>query len=633
MSTKKSSFRNIVQSYAQTFLNCGIGELDDHLKSSVFGRCFLLEIQNKLIPGRFPEEFMELESFVTDGPNDNNVDFVFSDGDEHYFIQFKYRTTKKSESDADVRDFTLCADRLHPISGRNYKKNSNLTEATSNIDWANDKFYFWYVSLGQATEDIRTIEHEGIKDSSAHRDLQDLSTRSEFRFWDEKDLDKDLRAAQSTGAGLKDVEVNMTADSAGVPFYTFESDQGLRSFIGVIQISEIYRLFQDANFALFNLNIRNFVGDTSTNKGLMESAQGDPDSFFFFNNGISAICESVSAQSDGKTLHCKNFSVINGAQTFKSLHKVYGRYSGLDKTEISKVKVMIRITEVDSIYKNTEFVDSITRYNNTQNAVQISDFRSNDAIQTGLHQKFKNITYQGKYFNYLNKRGMDRNTKHTHPIKLDDFCKIIYSFQRGPIDCFGGKQHLYDSKPTGGYFFLFGDAETNAILDHLPDELFEKVADIYLVSVFSREIFTEFKKTQIAREEKQIDDARQNGEAPRTAIVGRALQGLYLIVFATAVVLQELALVKNLESKYELLRKLKISKPDIWQKDTNISGALKNAVTLACDLIIKDYTQQYQNNKSFVHRNYFREQATLERLKVSIKGEQTMLEMIADKLQ
>jgi hypothetical protein len=61
--------------------------------------------------------------------------------------------------------------------------------------------------------------------------------------------------------------------------------------------------------------IRNYIGDTATNKAIRKTAVENPQEFFFFNNGISALAENVEPhETDKRILRCKNLSIVNGAQ-------------------------------------------------------------------------------------------------------------------------------------------------------------------------------------------------------------------------------------------------------------------------------------------------------------------------------
>jgi hypothetical protein len=87
----------------------------------------------------------------------------------------------------------------------------------------------------------------------------------------------------------------------------------------------------------------------------------------------------------------------------------------------------------------------MSRHNNTQNAMKLSDFRSNDDVQLSIVRYVNDVAaYKGRRYLYRNKRtqAADRNRI---AIKMDDFCPATYAFQFAPIDFFKGQSHLYDT--------------------------------------------------------------------------------------------------------------------------------------------------------------------------------------------
>ena len=635
MAVKRDLFRQEIRNFSAEIWQKDFDSLNDYQRTYALGFTFILKLINQQKPGIFPEEYDELEPFICDGANDQGIDLVFSDGDDHYFMQFKYRSGSRkhvNEDDKEVETFFASPGRLHPLLGKQFVKNDRLTELLSDINWAADTFHFWYVSLGSSSPDIDNLVERGLQKFN-HPDLDDLEFRSEVAFFSESDLNSEIKRIQSQEE-LSDVDILLLPDSNGQRFFNYITPSGKRSLIGSINIAEIHQIYQKAKDSLFNLNIRNFIGENSTNKQLMQSADEESENFFFYNNGISAVCDSIddNLRPDGR-LHCKNFSVINGAQTFRSLHKVWLR---LKQTEAAsrlknETNVMIRITEVGNVKSNAAFVDKITRFNNTQNAVQISDFRSNDPVQLGISKLFYEIAFNGKTYYYQNKRSGESKRKNRTYVKLDDFCKTIYAFKFGPIDCFGGKQHLYDSKAeVGGYWKLFRDPDSNKLLDHMPPDLFEIYGGAFLISETCREFF---KQEKARRVEGQNEVTDQNPSATTSVNVPeRALQGLYLIVYTVSCVLAGVANELGMNQE-EFIRSLKPLKPENWRNDKNIKEALENAVTHSCDLIINDYSAQYLQPK-FVHRNYMRSQEALTRLKQAASTGSSMInKMIAEKFR
>jgi AIPR protein len=129
----------------------------------------------------------------------------------------------------------------------------------------------------------------------------------------------------------------------------------------------------------------------------------------------------------------------------------------------------------------------VTRYNNTQNAIRISDFRSNDRIQIDLAKRFDALPARGgRKFVYNNKRSGEREANKI-AITMEEFTKTIHAFLLGPDDVFGGAQYLFDTSKDGGYLKLFGDG--GDLLPVLSDAQFKRYAGIWFLCEFARDVW------------------------------------------------------------------------------------------------------------------------------------------------
>ncbi len=142
---------------------------------------------------------------------------------------------------------------------------------------------------------------------------------------------------------------------------------------------------------------------------------------------------------------------------------------------------MLRIMDF-SLGKDSEFLSDVTRYNNTQNAIKVSDFRSNDPVQKEINRRFSGLNRNGKPYAYKNKRSREPVTGKL-PIGMEEFAKTIYSFRYGPDDMYGGTRFLFDVSTRGGYTEIFGDP-----ISHLNDDEFKLLAGTYFV-LFSAGFF------------------------------------------------------------------------------------------------------------------------------------------------
>ena len=99
------------------------------------------------------------------------------------------------------------------------------------------------------------------------------------------------------------------------------------------------------------------------NKEIRKTAEHEPHEFFFYNNGVSAVCSDFKYDTEQNLVKANRFQIINGAQTV-------GAIAGADSTE--HVTVLFRLTATGD-KAGGAFTDSIIRYNNTQNPIQISE--------------------------------------------------------------------------------------------------------------------------------------------------------------------------------------------------------------------------------------------------------------------
>ncbi len=607
MAELKAKFRDGLKRFVEQYFNEQEGSLNDNQRSEGLALFYLSNVFGRLNPGAISEEPEDIYPLIVDGKDDQGVDVIFSHDTHHYLIQCKYRGQKKTESENEVIHFRDIFGRIHPDVGRDFNKNQKVLDATAEIDWKQDTFELIFVSLSRATDDIRNYENQDINPID-HPDLKDLDDRTSFRFLSEDDLNMEYRDVLSRKT-LVNVKLSAISDASGNPWYIYENKKQLRSFITTIPASQIHTMYQSKRQSLFNLNIRNFIGDTSTNKGILKTVAEEPDNFFFYNNGISAIASRVEEDAGTGQLNCENFSIINGAQTFRSISRAYAKLDGKSKDGVKDLAVMIRLTETPNLFKETDFIERITQYNNTQNAVKISDFRSNDGVQTSLAFYFEKLSFSGKKYYYKNKRTKDA-PRNSISINLDDFCKAIHSFDKGPVDFFGGIKYLYEINTSGGYYFLFGDKESNQILNSLSEESFKIFASKFFICETTRVKFDDVKKQRIANEERT-----RSADDNTPLISKRALEGRYLIFFTVGIILRELSHLNESEF-HEFLLTEGFDKPS-WRTEDKKIELIENAVKLSCDVLINDYSYSIRN-RDFVHRNWFREQDTLKRLKQNI---------------
>ncbi|WP_234122525.1 AIPR family protein [Clostridium hydrogenum] len=162
------------------------------------------------------------------------------------------------------------------------------------------------------------------------------------------------------------------------------------AYSGFVDGMQIANWWSDHGVNLFSRNIRMLLADSDINEEIKETILKEPDMFWYYNNGITMICESIGkrvangSERNYGMFDCKNISIINGAQTVGTIGK-YAESTGLDKAQkkLEKINVQLRIISTSSSeFKQEEIlIDRITKSNNRQNKIENRDFVSLDINQ------------------------------------------------------------------------------------------------------------------------------------------------------------------------------------------------------------------------------------------------------------
>lgn len=155
---------------------------------------------------------------------------------------------------------------------------------------------------------------------------------------------------------------------------------------GQISGEDLSNLLDINGPSLFSPNIRYFLGRTEVNDSIYESLKTEPDKFWYFNNGVTAISSNIAKVPLGGSskatglFKCSGYSIVNGAQTVGTLHRAKN-----EGNPIGDVIVNLRIIEVKE--ENQSFGVSVTRKNNTQNRIDSRDFISLDTNQKRIYDE------------------------------------------------------------------------------------------------------------------------------------------------------------------------------------------------------------------------------------------------------
>jgi hypothetical protein len=309
----------------------------------------------------------------------------------------------------------------------------------------------------------------------------------------------------------------------------------LENITFVLKGSTLKDIANEHKDSLFNWNIRRFLGKKGeVNKGLSNTLAKEPEKFFYYNNGISVLCDSFDFDQDSRELTVQKAQVVNGAQTL-------GAIKNATSDELREVLVLVKLTAVKHSTRERGIAAELIKTNNTQNTLRAPDFRSNDKIQQWLETEFKRTRSRGelKEIAYGRKRPYPRASSQQLVIKLQDLGKIRYAWYHDPRIPIADPAKLFEMPEEGGlYGAAFGNAD-GEVTDIWTDEQFR---DCLLAIHTFEKINAALYKLQ-----SQHDDLKQ---VSRLRYYGLKLFKLYFDQIAEAMSVSDRTLLYSFGSKY-----------------------------------------------------------------------------------
>lgn len=173
-------------------------------------------------------------------------------------------------------------------------------------------------------------------------------------------------------------------------------------FTPIVSVFKMYEAAIKDGYPIFDKNIREYLGNTGVNKNIYNTlmSQDDRKNFFYYNNGITIICDKIDnpitkAQANSNlsvSFNIHNPQIVNGCQTVNSIYEVLKNINPSELyTQFKDAFVMLKILQIDR--KNDEqkvLYRNIVKFNNSQNSIDEKTFVSNNGIFSRLQTEFEN---------------------------------------------------------------------------------------------------------------------------------------------------------------------------------------------------------------------------------------------------
>lgn len=358
----------------------------------------------------------ETKDDITDGTDDKQIDAIIIDDDKQTIFVIQGKFIGSSSVDAEpLREVLSSWLQLRDIVRLQEVGNTKLKRKLSEVAKALDDDYevsFELITTSALTEsannDLATFQKQ-LADLAENEDFPSSITV----------IDKDeLNRRYDLALERENPSINHTIDLSGSRFLPL-TIAGTQVVIATIPLSECLNIPGIKDGTLFQKDVRQSLGlmNNAVNKGIKNTIYSDKHrDFFFFHNGITAICNKLELQD--QKLKLNGLSVVNGCQSLNTILSCSEKVKTLDNSF-----VLFRFYEIPQ----RERADRISINTNTQSSVKPRDLRSNDRRVLNLKKLFEQKYPQG-YF--ITKRGEQApaNKDKNFVIDLSDLGKYLIAW-------------------------------------------------------------------------------------------------------------------------------------------------------------------------------------------------------------
>jgi len=332
----------------------------------------------------------ETKDDMTDGADDKQIDAIIIDDDKQTIFIIQGKFISQNAVDAEpLREVLSSWLQLRDLVRLQEVGNNKLKRKLSEVAKALEDDYeiaFELITTGTLTSaannDLATFQ----------QNLVELSENEDFNA-SLTVIDRDeLKRRYDIALEVDNPTINHVMDLSDGKYMPVKI-ANTQVIIATVPLKECIKIPGIKDGTLFQKNVRQSLGlSNRVNKGIKSTIYSDHHKdFFFFHNGITAICNKLTIENNHLKLH--GLSVVNGCQSLNTIFSCSEKVKTLDDTHI-----LFRFYEIPQ----RERGDKISINTNSQSAVKPRDLRSNDKRVLNLKRAFEQ-KYPSGYF--ITKRG------------------------------------------------------------------------------------------------------------------------------------------------------------------------------------------------------------------------------------
>jgi hypothetical protein len=365
---------------------------------------------------------------ITDGEDDKQIDAVVIDDDVCCvnIIQGKFIGAEKVDAEP-LREVLSSWLQLKNLVKLQEIANDRLKRRLVDISAALDDEYeiFFELVTTAVLTDAAKNDLEGFREQIA----KDEDLAASLIVVD----DDELKARYESALGHEKPSINYSISLEKGKYLT-STLAGTNVVLAALPLKDCIKIPGIKDGALFRKNVRQFMGlNNKVNKSIKSTIYSDRHrDFFFYHNGITAICDKMELKDD--TLNLRGLSVVNGCQSLNTILVCSEKVKHLEDTY-----VMFRFYEIPQ----RDRADKISISTNLQSAVKPRDLGSNDKRVLNLKRLFEQRYHQG-YF--ITKRAeeapADKDRKYV--VDLVDLGKYLASWHSQRPNIASSETKIFD---------------------------------------------------------------------------------------------------------------------------------------------------------------------------------------------
>lgn len=354
---------------------------------------------------------VEAKDCITDGANDKQIDAVYINNQDStiYIIQGKFMSGEYIDAEP-VREvlssWILVQDLNQLQDAANLKLKVKINEISAALD---DDYEICFELITTAK---LTVQAQMDADAFSKKLSDSEEMNANFVVVD----NEMLKFKYDEALNKTNNYINFTFQLESGKYLEVELN-GTRAVLAAIPLKDCVNIPGIKDGRLFRKNVRQSLGNSNkVNKGIAKTIKKEPGDFFFYHNGITAICSKIDIQNGQLTV--KDLNIVNGCQSLSTI------FNCGEAAKKSYGYILFKFYEM----ANSEKADKITNSTNSQSAVKARDLRSNDKIVLSIKKNYEQ-TYPNGYM--VTKRGENVDTTKYdagHIIQLTDLGKELIAW-------------------------------------------------------------------------------------------------------------------------------------------------------------------------------------------------------------